>query len=195
MAEFFGSVLFTRILIAVFMVSVVALVGIGIGSIVNKKKNKLKSKALTNTKAEKEIITEKETEKEVEEQKSIEQQVETELGGVSEFEHNGVKYLKYTYGESQCVCKSENGAKWMTMAQSLQNTGKLEKSKDNADNTLIVNNSENVLECFITGNKEELTSIAENSLKEYNTEIKSNIKEETTTNEKPLEETAKENEA
>ena len=167
MAEFFGSVLFTRILIAVFMVSVVALVGIGIGSIIGKKKNKQKTKTLSNTQKEKLVKTEeREEEQEVEEEIAKE-----ELSNVTEFEHNGVKYVKYQYGASETVCKGENSAKWITFAQSLQNTGKLEKSKGVINSTLVINNKD-ILECFITGEKEELTLIQQNNLKEYNTEIK-----------------------
>ena len=166
----FASVLFTRILVAVFMVSVAGLVvAIGV-SIANRKKNKQKVKNLSNTKAEKNIQTEKEHEEEKEEVK--EKDVEdVELDSVTEFEHNGVKYVKYQYGESQCVCKGENSSKWITFAQKLQNSGKLESSKNVVNSTLVIN-KEDVLECFITGEKQELSNIAEQNLKEYKTEIK-----------------------
>ena len=175
MAEFFGSVLFIRIMVAVFMVAVAGLVATGVVSAVNKKKNKQKSKALSNTKAEKEVKTEKEEEQEVEQTADQLKVAEEEIAGVSEFEYNGVKYVKYKYGASECVCKPENSSKWITFAQSLQNSGKLEQSKEVADHTLIVN-KENNLECFLTGNKEELEIIEQNNLNEYNTEIRQNNK-------------------
>lgn len=189
MAEFFGSVLFTRIMIAVLMISMVALVGFAVNAIINKKKNKKKAKALTNTKGEKEVKTE---EQEIEEEQTQEQiqeqqnQIEEEISNVSEFEYNGVKYVKYQYGASETVCKPENSAKWITFAQSLQNSGKLEISKNLVDGTLVIN-KDNILECFITGNKEELALIQQNNLSEYTTEIKDAIKKQQTQQEQTQE--------
>ena len=190
MAEFFGSVLFTRILIAIIMVSVAGLSAIGIGSIFSKKKNKKKAKALSNTKESKEVKTEKE--EEIEE--TIEEQIqkdEEQESNLSEFEYNGVKYVKYEYGNSQCVCKPENSSKWITFVQKLQNSGKLEKSKNNANSTLVINKEEN-LECFITGDNKELDVIAKESLTDYNTQLNTNeqtaVKPEVTTEQEEVKE-------
>ena len=190
MGEFFGSVLFSRLIPVFALVLGVCIVAGIVMSVSSAKKNKKASKALSNTKSEKEVITEKETETEVENETETEVENEAETG-VKEFEYKGQKLVKYAYGASEWICKPENSAKWITMAQNSQNTGRLENSKEDASSKLIINDKEDNFECLITGDETELNGIAE-KLDGYKTYV---IENEIQTQNNITDEIVKENEA